>query len=227
MLITLGFAIALYPLLEPARAAGSVAPNSKSIESLTAFGHSFPSKRGVYYVVSPEVIGAPTSGPFHWNHSYIVIDRRQIELGRDYVILYGRNETLTGRLELAKENMEVIRGHLSGSFYKHAADTIQVGGESTIGNLAKTASALCDLQVTYGRNASALTLVTSGARVSAKQLCVGLGVVAALGGYRIMPTKQGLELRREFHVEQAAAIESEHALGSPRSNDPTSTQKTS
>jgi hypothetical protein len=183
---------------------------------LTEFGHSFESKRGVYYLVSPEII----VGPFDWRHGKIASDRRRFELAHDYVILYGRNETLAGRLGLAAENMEVIRNRFPGWFSKHQADSISAGGEVTIGNLAQTANALCGLEVTYGPNAAALTLVTSGLRVSAKQLCVGFGIAAAVGGYRVVPTKRGLELRQEFDVKQGAAIEGGHAEGQSHSSGP-------
>lgn len=213
-MLALAFVMASYLLLEqPVAAAGAVA--SRSTESLNTFFHSFARKKGVYYVVSPEVIAARKYGPFDWKDSYIDVHERQIELGSGYVIVYGQGEKLVGRLELAKENMRVIGSRLRIPPGSH--DPLQTVGETGIENLAEEANGFCGLQVFYGRRPVQIE-VTSGDSISTKQLCIGFGIAAALGGYGIVPTRQGLELRQEFAVDQGAAIEG-HTPSNPIAGD--------
>ena len=205
------FAMASHLLYEPATAASTGV--ATSVESLNAFYHSFEWKKGTYYVVSPEIIG----GPFGWRNGYIAVDQRRLELESGYIVLYGQSEKLAARLGLARENMKVIRSHLADSFAKHGAEPLQVGGEFTVGKLGEADNQFCGFDILDGQSAF-LAELTTGNWVSTKQLCVGFGVAAALGGYRIVPTKQGLELRHEFDVKQGAAIGGEHAPNIPHSS---------
>lgn len=186
-------------LFEPASAATAGA--APFVESLNAFYHSFQWKKGTYYVVSPEIIG----GSFGWRKGYIDSDPHQLELDSGYILLYGRNEKIAARLALARENMQALRSHLADSLATHGAEPLQVGGEFTVGKLGDADNQFCGSHILGGQSAF-LTELTTGNRVSTKQLCVGFGIAAALGGYRIVPTEEGLELRQELDVKQGAAI---------------------
>lgn len=190
----------------PCESAGAAASGAaSSAESFDAFYHSFEWKNGTYYVVSPEIVG----GPFGWKNGYIDGNQQQLELESGYIVLYGRNEKLAARQGLARENMKVIRSHLADSLSDHDAGSLQVGGEFTVGDLSVADDQYCGFHILDGQRAF-LAELTSGNGVSTKQLCVGFGIAAAFGGYRIVLTKEGLELRRQFDVKQGAAIGREH-----------------
>ena len=209
MVITLALTITLVSNLAPA-----MTVNQSSLLTWRPFLRSLHPKKGVYYLVSPEIIQMPSS-----LHSIGDIDGRykQFELRADYIIIYGENEKIASRIELAKENMASIRSELAASLKKLDPTPLTVAGVLNLGDEYKaTANGVCGLNIVVPPDR--LTGAMVGDRLSEPHICIGFGIIAGMAGYRITRGEHTLELRRVIDVTQGAQIDRDPAPGGRHPN---------
>jgi hypothetical protein len=186
--------------------APSMARSAVGQESLLPFARLYQSlgvKPGVYYLVSPELVTRGNRGPADFD---IYRDVKQLRFGKSYVIVHGTQETLSRREKLARKNMAIIRSHLAvAPPTMPKGTTLEPMGYSDIDELVWGASYLCHIDFVDEPH-SRLILPIIGKRLSYMQYCVGLGIGAALAGYRIRVINQRLTFQRVIDVVQGGAV---------------------
>ena len=163
-------------------------------------------RAGVYYLVSPEIVASVTHGSGGRPGYNIDFRVKQVKLGAGYVMIYGEQETRLRRIELARENMVAIRSQLAAAVLAMPKGrTVDQLGFPALSYLITQASSMCRINFVHEPQ-SQLIVLTIGQGLSYAQFCVGLGIGAALAGYRIEPTRQGLGFRRMLDVKQGMAL---------------------
>ncbi|MGA7541059.1 MAG: hypothetical protein WBW93_20055 [Steroidobacteraceae bacterium] len=203
------FALVLaMPLASSLASAMTVSQNSLS--PWGTFLRSLHVKKGVYYLVSPEIIETP---PLASSIGDIDAKNRRLELRAGYVIIYGESEKIADRIELAKHNMALISRELAASPAKLDPKPLMAGGILSLGDQYKIANYACRLHA-VNVPPSGVTGAMIGDGLSATRVCVGFGIIAGLAGYKMMPGEHALELQRVIDVMQGALIGRGRAPGS-------------
>lgn len=169
------------------------------------FYESLRVRTGLYYVVSPEIIGSATGSTLEGDVTNIAGAVKQRMLNGKFVIVYGEDEEIGRRAELATKNMAVIRHHLPPSVTSAGAMTGEAWGVPDINMLFTGVYSSCHLNF-LNEIPRGIVVSTRGHKVNQTQLCVGFGIAAALAGYEIVPRNHGLQFQRVFAVKQGAMI---------------------
>lgn len=206
LLSALVLPIAFCPSLSPliANQVGSHTP----VLPLLNFLHSLHAKDGVYYLVSPEIVGSTTNDP---HDAYIESAVVRRTLGHGYVVVYGKNEEISKRAELATEDMAIIRKTLNGSVLssrRHGANADFSGAQLNL--LSEAVYFSCHIKF-INLPSSKLDIWATGDELSQKRFCVGFGMVAGMAGYRIVSREHGLDFLHVIDVKQGALITADHS----------------